>query len=80
VREGFGTPADEGAARAWYEAGLAALARNEPPAVLPSQTIQRTAIIRSAINAGAQQAAAPAAPTIEPVVNRAIAPLVLDRN
>ena len=52
VRHGFGASANSAAASDWYNAGLNALAGNQPPAVLPSQTIQRSAIIRAAVDAG----------------------------
>ena len=56
VREGFGTTANTSGAKEWYSMGLDALDNNQPPAVLPSQTIQRTATIRAAVLAENQQA------------------------
>ncbi len=50
VREGFGTAGNSQVATSWYNLGLDALANNEAPAVLPNQTIQRAAIIRSAVS------------------------------
>lgn len=51
VRQGFGTATNSQAAATWYNLGLDALANNQAPAVLPSQTIQRSAIIRAAVDA-----------------------------
>ncbi|WP_428929763.1 peptidoglycan-binding domain-containing protein [Marinibacterium sp. SX1] len=79
VRNGFGTSENPEAANAWYAAGLDALAGNQPPAVLPSQTIQRTAIIRAAVEAGSQQAAL-GSQAVVPVANQALPPLVLGGN
>ena len=79
ARKGFGTTANPQVADTWYNVGLDALSNNEPPAVLPSQTIQRTAILRSAVNAGSQQAAAGGQPTV-PVNNQILPALKIGGN
>ncbi|WP_233270391.1 peptidoglycan-binding domain-containing protein [Chachezhania sediminis] len=70
LRNGFGAGVNPTAANTWYVAGLDALDSNQPPAVLPSQSIQRAAIIRAAVQADGQQATAmPAASQILPPLN-----------
>ena len=80
VRKGFGTPENPAAAREWYEGALSALANNQPPAVLPSQTIQRTAIIRAAVDAGDRRVGGASQTSAVPVSNTGLAPLNLGGN
>ncbi|MEM0936005.1 MAG: peptidoglycan-binding domain-containing protein [Pseudomonadota bacterium] len=80
AREGFGTPENNEVAMSWYAVGLESIGRNEAPAVLPSQSIQRTAIISAAVSMVNQRAQSGAAPTVVPVVNRQLAPLNLGAN
>lgn len=75
VRNGFGTAVNRKAANAWYQMGLDALASNQPPAVLPSQTIQRSAIIRAAVDAESNQAQVNTQPSVVPVTKQLIVPL-----
>lgn len=79
AREGFGTPENVNSAMEWYSVGLEALDANQPPAVLPSQSIQRTAIIRAAVGARMQNAQGSGAASIVPVANQ-ITPLNLGGN
>lgn len=79
VREGFGTSANPDAAGTWYDMGLEALANNQAPAVLPSQTIQRTAIIRAAVTSANQRASATQTQVVVPVANQ-LQPLNLGNN
>lgn len=79
MRNGFGASENADVANAWYMIGLDALASNQPPAVLPSQTIQRTAIIRAAVEADTQSAAVGGG-TVVPVGNAVLQPLQLNSN
>ena len=80
VRKGFGTTPNPQAANEWYVTGLDALANNQSPAVLPSQTIQRTAILRAAVEAGSQQAAVGAQAATVPVNNQLLPALKIGGN
>lgn len=79
LRNGFGASENVDVANAWYSIGLDALASNQPPAVLPSQTIQRTAIIRAAVEADIQRADLGGA-TMVPVNNVVLPPVQLTNN
>lgn len=56
LRGGFGAPANPERARGWYDTAFSALDGGAQPAFLPSQSMQRVAIMRAALDGGAAAA------------------------
>ncbi|OLS45359.1 hypothetical protein BV509_14090 [Rhodovulum sulfidophilum] len=53
LRDGFGVGSDPARARGWYDTAFAALDSGATPVFLPSQSAQRVAIMRAALDGGA---------------------------
>lgn len=69
VREGFGTSANSGASKPWYESAVSALEQGEQPAFEPSTTRQRVMVIRKAIELGGLRAGLAPLPKLVPTSN-----------
>ncbi len=76
LREGFGADADSNAAEPWYRTAIAVLDQGGQPAFLISQSANRAAVMRGALDLGATRAANGSLPGVVAVNTGPVLPIL----